>query len=123
MPQDKRLWHTTIISCVTSILIRDVGRVMHGIIVLCHDLLSCGIYTALVSLVFGTAIPTSFSILFLHWFFAASQSLNLEANAMACYSPTLFPLHSVCMIQGCWSWRLGGGGGGGRCTICELCLH
>ena len=31
--------------------------------VVCHNLLSCGVYTALVSLVFGTAIPTSFSIL------------------------------------------------------------
>ena len=37
--------------------------VRHGIIVVCHNLLSCGIYTALVFLVsFGTAIPTSFSI-------------------------------------------------------------
>ena len=40
--------------------------VRHGIIVVCHNL-SSGIYTTLVSLVFGTAIPTSFSILmFLH---------------------------------------------------------
>ena len=36
---------------------------MVAIIVVCHNLLSCGIYTALVSLVLGTAIPTSLSIL------------------------------------------------------------
>ena len=55
MPQDKRLWHTTIIPYV--------------VIALCC---SCGIYIALVSLVSGTAtaIPASCSILmfllFLH---------------------------------------------------------
>ena len=60
MPQDKRLWHTTIIPCVTSPYISLNKGATHGIIVVCRNLLSCGIYTALV---FGTAIPTSFSIL------------------------------------------------------------
>ena len=35
----------------------------HGIIVVCHNLLSCGIYATLVSLILDTAISTSFSIL------------------------------------------------------------
>ena len=49
-----------------------------------HNILSCGIYTAPVSLVFGTAIPTSFSILvkmLVSLVFTASQC-NLEANNM-----------------------------------------
>ena len=54
MPQDKRLIN----------YISMGVTVMHGIIVVCYNVLSCGIYTVLVSLVFGTAIPTSFSILF-----------------------------------------------------------
>ena len=73
----------------------------HGIIVVCHNLLSCGIYTALVSLVFGTAIPTSFSILmkmFLHllctsymhviaaMYFTTFESLIVYRNARRpCY--------------------------------------
>ena len=45
-----------------------------GITVVCHHPMSCCIYTVLVSLIFGTSIPTSFNILmkyFLHfhvWF-------------------------------------------------------
>ena len=37
--------------------------VRHGITVVCHHPLSCCIYTVLVSLIFGTSIPTSLSIL------------------------------------------------------------
>ena len=36
---------------------------MHGITVVCYHLLSCCIYTVLVSLIFSTAIPTSFNVL------------------------------------------------------------
>ena len=35
--------------------------VMHGNTVVCHHILSCCIYTVLVSLIFGNAIPTSFN--------------------------------------------------------------
>ena len=55
-------------------------------------------------IIFGTAIPTSCSILMkmflllFHCFSTASPECNHEANAMACYSPILFPLHSVYMI-------------------------
>ena len=43
-------------------IIKDVGGVMHVIIVACPHPLSCCIYTALVFLLFGTVIPTSFNI-------------------------------------------------------------
>ena len=64
---------------------------MDGTIVVCHNLLSGGIYTTLVYLVFGTAIPTSFSILFtlVSLVFHCITKCNL---AIACYSPTLFQL-------------------------------
>ena len=42
---------------------KDVGRVMHIIVVACPHPLCCCIYTALVSLLFGTVIPTSSNIL------------------------------------------------------------
>ena len=71
------------------ILKRDVGRGMHGIMVVCHNLLSCG---TLVSLVFGTAIPTSFSIFNENVFTLVSLKCNLEANAIAYYSLTLIQL-------------------------------
>ena len=51
--------------------LEDVGRVMHVIVVACPHPLCCCIYTALVSLLFGIVIPTSFNILmemFLHLF-------------------------------------------------------
>ena len=51
--------------------------------------LSSGIYTTLVS---GIAIPTSFSILINILVSLVFTKCNLEANAIACYSPTLFQL-------------------------------
>ena len=53
MPQDKRLYHTTIIPCVTPPYISFNIGVTHGIIVVCHNLLSCGIYTTQVSQLHG----------------------------------------------------------------------
>ena len=45
MPQDKGLGHTTIIPRVTPIFKRNVGRgYAWYYIVVCHNLLSCGIY-------------------------------------------------------------------------------
>ena len=52
------------------------GGVTHGITVICHHPMSCCIYTVLVSLMFGTAIPTSFWNVLLHlfhWFFSKSS--------------------------------------------------
>ena len=43
MPQDKRLWHTTIIPRVTP-RCREVTQGIIIYIIICHNLLSCGIY-------------------------------------------------------------------------------
>ena len=51
-----------VIPCVTPPYIFYWYGVTHGITVVCHHPLSCYIYTVLVSLIFGTAIPTSFNI-------------------------------------------------------------
>ena len=44
-------------------------EVMHGIIVACNNPLSCCIYTALVSLILGISIASSFNILNIFTFF------------------------------------------------------
>ena len=54
----------------------------------CPHPLSCCIYTALVFLLFGTIIPTSFNILMLYWFFFVYSLAN--TMLFACVSPTHF---------------------------------
>ena len=64
---------------------------LHVSIVACPHPLSCCIYTALVSLLFGTVIPTSFNILMEMFYFPLHMVLACKYNALCvCVSPTHF---------------------------------
>ena len=92
MPQDKRLWHTTIIPCEPPHF--NMGLWYYCciviIMVLLLYLLSCGIYhPSLSAFILIKMFYTCFTGFSLH------LKCNLEANATACYSLTLFQLHSL----------------------------
>ena len=79
MPQDKGLWHTTIIPCVTHIKKRcrrglRIVLLLYAIIFYLVALLYTLIFvmcinTTLFSLILGTAIPTSLGDNVLHMFY------------------------------------------------------
>ena len=72
MQQDRRLWHATIIPCVTPYL-KNVGAML-GIIAQSPVVLhKC----SLDSLIFGTVIPTSFTNL-MKCFYSCFTSLSLH---------------------------------------------
>ena len=64
---------------------------MHGITVACHHLLSCCIYTDLVSLILDTSIPTYVNILMKVFFTLVSLIFHCKLQ-LTCQVSTFFVL-------------------------------
>ena len=94
MQQYRRLWHTTKIQCVT-LYIKNIGRLL-----LLHAVISClaayipPLFLRFFALQFLHSLCV-FTLVSLVFHYIKCNLVVCEANAT---SPTLFPLHTVCLI-------------------------